>query len=181
MTQVCSSLAEAHAAGLIHRDIKPANIMINRRGGIYDFVKLLDFGLVKALDGPRQSSATAQGLTGTPLYMSPEAIERSWTVDARSDIYALGAVGYFLLTGKPVFEGDNIVEICMRHVDTPPVPPACGCGSRSRRTWNRSSCVAWPNRPPTGRSRPRSCGGFWSGPWCRRVGPTKTRPPGGTA
>jgi eukaryotic-like serine/threonine-protein kinase len=125
LKQVCGSLIEAHAAGLIHRDIKPANIMINRRGGIYDFVKLLDFGLVKALDGPRQSSYTVSpGLTGTPLYMSPEAIEKGWTVDARSDIYALGAVGYFLLTGKPVFEGDNIVEICLRHIDTPPVPPS---------------------------------------------------------
>lgn len=125
MKQVCGSLIEAHAAGLIHRDIKPANIMINRRGGIFDFVKLLDFGLVKAVDGPRQSSVTAgPGLTGTPLYMSPEAIEKGWTVDARSDIYALGAVGYYLLTGKPVFEGDNIVEICLRHVDTPPVPPS---------------------------------------------------------
>ena len=125
MKQVCGSLIEAHAAGLIHRDIKPANIMINRRGGIYDFVKLLDFGLVKAVDGPRQSTVTvAPGLTGTPLYMSPEAIEKAWTVDARSDIYALGAVGYFLLTGKPVFEGDNIVEICMRHVETPPIPPS---------------------------------------------------------
>ena len=125
LKQVCGSLIEAHAAGLIHRDIKPANIMINRRGGIYDFVKLLDFGLVKAVDGPRQSTVTvAPGLTGTPLYMSPEAIEKGWTVDARSDIYALGAVGYFLLTGKPVFEGDNVVEICMRHVDTPPLPPS---------------------------------------------------------
>jgi serine/threonine protein kinase len=85
----------------------------------------LDFGLVKALDGPKQSTVTvAPGLTGTPLYMSPEAIEQSWTVDARSDLYALGAVGYFLLTGKPVFEGDNIVEICLRHVDTAPVPPS---------------------------------------------------------
>jgi hypothetical protein len=129
MEQVCGSLIEAHAAGLIHRDIKPANIMINRRGGICDFVKLLDFGLVKALDGPRQSTVTvAPGLTGTPLYMSPEAIDKAWTVDARSDIYALGAVGYFLLTGKPVFEGDNIVEICMRHVDTPPVPPSVRLG-----------------------------------------------------
>jgi len=125
LEQVCGSLAEAHAAGLIHRDIKPANIMINCRGGMLDFVKLLDFGLVKAMDGPRQSTVTvAPGLTGTPLYMSPEAIEQRWTVDARSDLYALGAVGYFLLTGRPVFEGDTIVDICMRHVDTLPTPPS---------------------------------------------------------
>jgi eukaryotic-like serine/threonine-protein kinase len=129
LKQVCGSLIEAHGAGLIHRDIKPANIMINRRGGMFDFVKLLDFGLVKAVDGQRQSTLTAApGLTGTPLYMSPEAIERAWTVDARSDLYALGAVGYFLLTGTPVFQGENIIEICMRHVDTAATAPSVRLG-----------------------------------------------------
>ena len=131
--------------------------MINRRGGIYDFVKLLDFGLVKALDGPRQSTVTVSpGLTGTPLYMSPESIEKSWTVDARSDIYALGAVGYFLLTGKPVFEGENIVEICMRHVDTPPIPPSVRLRRPVSADLETLIFAVWPSRPPIGHSRPRS-------------------------
>jgi hypothetical protein len=94
LLQICGSLYEAHSEGLVHRDIKPANIMLSRRGGLPDVVKVPDFGLVKAIDDETQSSATAAGsLTGTPLYMSPEAIESPMSVDARSDIYAVGAVG----------------------------------------------------------------------------------------
>jgi serine/threonine protein kinase len=125
LEQVCGSLYEAHSLGLVHRDIKPANIMLNRRGGQPDVVKVLDFGLVKALDDQRQAGLTQNAsLTGTPLYMSPEAIQMPNTVDARSDIYAVGAVGYFLLTGQPVFEADNVVDLCQKHVATPPVPPS---------------------------------------------------------
>lgn len=125
LLQVCSSLYEAHSAGLVHRDIKPANIMLNRRGGEPDVVKVLDFGLVKALDDVKQSGMTQQNsLTGTPLYMSPEAIQLPNSVDARSDLYAVGAVGYFLLTGLPVFDADNVVDLCQKHVATPPVPPS---------------------------------------------------------
>jgi hypothetical protein len=125
LQQVCGSLYEAHSLGLVHRDIKPANIMLNRRGGQPDVVKVLDFGLVKALDDQRQAGLTQQAsLTGTPLYMSPEAIQMPNSVDARSDIYAVGAVGYFLLTGLPVFEADNVVDLCQKHVATPPVPPS---------------------------------------------------------
>jgi hypothetical protein len=125
LEQVCGSLYEAHSLGLVHRDIKPANIMLNRRGGQPDIVKVLDFGLVKALDDQRQAGLTQNAsLTGTPLYMSPEAIQMPGTVDARSDIYAVGAVGYFLLTGQPVFEADNVVDLCQKHVATPPVPPS---------------------------------------------------------
>ena len=119
--QVCGSLYEAHSLGLVHRDIKPANIMLNRRGGEPDVVKVLDFGLVKALDDQKQAGLTQQAsLTGTPLYMSPEAIQLPNSVDARSDLYAVGAVGYFLLTGQPVFEADNVVDLCQKHVATPP-------------------------------------------------------------
>ena len=122
---MCGSLYEAHSLGLVHRDIKPANIMLNRRGGQPDVVKVLDFGLVKALDDQRQAGLTQQAsLTGTPLYMSPEAIQMPNSVDARSDLYAVGAVGYFLLTGQPVFEADNVVDLCQKHVATPPMPPS---------------------------------------------------------
>jgi serine/threonine protein kinase len=88
-------------------------------------VKVLDFGLVKALDDGKQQSMTQQSaLTGTPLYMSPEAIQMPNTVDARSDLYAVGAVGYFLLTGGPVFDAENVMDLCRKHVDTPPIPPS---------------------------------------------------------
>jgi hypothetical protein len=125
LEQVCGSLYEAHSLGLVHRDIKPANIMLNRRGGQPDVVKVLDFGLVKALDDQRQAGLTQQAsLTGTPLYMSPEAIQLPNSVDARSDLYAVGAVGYFLLTGQPVFDAENVVDLCQKHVATPPTPPS---------------------------------------------------------
>lgn len=125
LSQVCGSLYEAHSLGLVHRDIKPANIMLNRRGGVGDVVKVLDFGLVKALDEAKQSGTTAaNSLTGTPLYMAPEAILAPTTVDARSDLYAVGAVGYFLITGKPVFDSSNLVELCKQHVEAIPVSPA---------------------------------------------------------
>jgi predicted Ser/Thr protein kinase len=125
LLQVCSSLYEAHSLGLVHRDIKPANIMLNRRGGEPDVVKVLDFGLVKAVDDQQQKGMTHQAsLTGTPLYMSPEAIQLPNSVDGRSDLYAVGAMGYFLLTGKPVFEADSIVDLCQKHVATPPIPPS---------------------------------------------------------
>ena len=125
LQQICGSLFEAHSLGLIHRDIKPANIMLNRRGGQPDVVKVLDFGLVKALDEQHLAGRTQNAsLTGTPLYMSPEAIQLPNSVDARSDIYAVGAVGYFLLTGSPVFEAESVVALCEKHVSAPPTPPS---------------------------------------------------------
>jgi hypothetical protein len=125
LRQVCGSLAEAHAIGLIHRDIKPANLVLTCRGGVYDLVKVLDFGLVKALGGDGQVQLTAtHSLTGTPRYLSPEAIEHPDTVDARTDIYAMGAVGYYLLTGTPVFLATNLVELCMQHVNAIPESPS---------------------------------------------------------
>jgi serine/threonine protein kinase len=125
LQQICGSLYEAHSLGLVHRDIKPANIMLNRRGGEPDVVKVLDFGLVKALDDAKQAGQTQQNsLTGTPLYMSPEAIQLPSSVDARSDLYAVGAVGYFLITGAPVFEAESVVDLCQKHVAATPTPPS---------------------------------------------------------
>lgn len=131
LTQICGSLAEAHGVGLIHRDIKPANILLNRRGGMYDHVKVLDFGLVKAVDAIQQTSLTGtHAITGTPLYMAPESIERPDEVDARSDLYAVAAVGYFLLTGTPVFEGQSVLEICRNQLQAIPESPSKRLGKR---------------------------------------------------
>lgn len=125
LKQVCGSLYEAHTMGLVHRDIKPANVMLNRRGADPDVVKVLDFGLVKELDGEGQ-----RGMAGTPLYMPPEAIEQPATVDARSDIYAVGAVGYFLLTGRVVFEAGDMKELMRMHLVETPQPPSAVRGEK---------------------------------------------------
>jgi serine/threonine protein kinase len=123
--QVCGALAEAHEVGVIHRDIKPANIMLNRRGGIADLIKVLDFGLVRAVDSGREARLTPAGsIAGTPQYLSPEQIERPDQVDARSDLYAVGAVGYFLLTGTLPFRGGTLIEILLRQVRDVPEPPS---------------------------------------------------------
>lgn len=124
LLQICGSLYEAHSQGLVHRDIKPANVMLNRRGCEPDVVKVLDFGLVKATEPSGERQGTGNALAGTPLYMSPESIQAPMSVDARSDIYAVGAVGYFLLTGRPVFEAGNLADLCHKHIDESPVPPS---------------------------------------------------------
>jgi len=126
LCQVCESLEEAHERGLVHRDIKPPNIHVGRVGLRYDFVKVLDFGLVKAVanKGDGQSLATAQGMTpGTPSYMAPE-LALGEKVDGRADLYALGCVAYYLLTGQLVFEADNMLAMVARHLSTVPVPPS---------------------------------------------------------
>ncbi len=131
LQQAASALAEAHSAGLIHRDINPANIMLCERGGSQDTVKVLDFGLVKEIAGG-SALASVTGVntvTGTPRYMSPEAIAEPEKVDARSDLYALGAVGYFLLTGRHVFDGESVVEICARHLHATPKSLSEGLGA----------------------------------------------------
>jgi eukaryotic-like serine/threonine-protein kinase len=155
LRQICGSLSEAHQAGLVHRDIKPANIMLCCRGGLYDFVKVLDFGLVRSNEDQQMALTAAGGLTGTPLYMSPEAIERPKEVDARSDLYAVGAVGYCLLTGKPVFTGENVLEVCMQHFNKQPVPPSERLGKPISRDLEDLvlRCLAKRpgNRPPTAR------------------------------
>ncbi len=125
LKQVCGSLAEAHSIGLIHRDVKPANILLNVRGGMFDVVKLLDFGLVKLVDNSSEAQVTkAGGVVGTPMYMSPEAYQSPETVDARTDLYAVGAVGYFLLTGEPPFLGESMLDILKHQVETVPDAPS---------------------------------------------------------
>ena len=125
LQQVASALVEAHGIGLIHRDIKPENIILCERGGIPDVAKVVDFGLVRDLEpasGPRLTQANL--IQGTPLYLSPEAIRAPDAVDARSDIYGLGAVGYYLLTGTHVFDGATAVEVCSHHLHSRPEPPS---------------------------------------------------------
>jgi eukaryotic-like serine/threonine-protein kinase len=125
LRQVCDSLEEAHARGLVHRDIKPANIHIGRVGCREDFVKVLDFGLVKtAAVGAAQSLATIEGvIMGTPAYMAPE-MALGDNVDARADLYALGCVAYYLLTGDQVFTGDTVIKVITQHLQAVPVPPS---------------------------------------------------------
>jgi serine/threonine-protein kinase len=126
LRQVCESLAEAHAQGLVHRDIKPANIHVGRLGLQHDFVKVLDFGLVKSIGdaGDGRSIATAEGLTpGTPAYMAPE-MARNEPIDARADLYAVGCVAHFLLTGRLVFEGTTGLQVILMHASDAPVKPS---------------------------------------------------------
>ena len=125
LEQACGSLAEAHASGMIHRDIKPANIYLTNRGGLYDFVKVLDFGLAKDISGAAATNITAAAsLTGTPLYLAPETIQNPESADARGDVYAIGAVGYFLLTGSTVFRAGSIMDILTAHLKETPEPPS---------------------------------------------------------
>ncbi|MGH7656655.1 MAG: serine/threonine-protein kinase, partial [Gemmatimonadales bacterium] len=126
LLQVCESLEEAHVRGLVHRDIKPANIHIGRLGLRNDFVKVLDFGLVKSVSGAGADSSLGTGVDvtpGTPAYMAPE-MALGEAIDARADLYALGCVGYFLLTGKVVFESSNALQAIARHLNDQPVPPS---------------------------------------------------------
>jgi hypothetical protein len=127
LVQAAGALAEAHGIGLIHRDIKPANIFLTEQGGVPDVAKVLDFGLVKEV----KQSATEKNdvtqtdaLTGTPMYMAPESILFPDEVDARTDLYSLGAVGYFLVTGEDVFTGHNVIEVCGHHIHSVPVRPS---------------------------------------------------------
>jgi hypothetical protein len=125
VSMACGALIEAHGVGLIHRDIKPANLMLCRQGGEYDVLKLLDFGLVKqvSVEGEAQLTGVST-LLGTPHYMAPESILSADSADARSDIYALGAVAYFLLAGAEVFHGKSVIELCGQHLHQPPEPLA---------------------------------------------------------
>jgi serine/threonine-protein kinase len=126
LRQVCHSLAEAHARRLVHRDITPANLYLCRMGLDYDFVKVLDFGLVK-FDARREIEHTIMGAghatAGTPAFMAPELIAGG-DVDARADVYSLGCVAYYLLTGQMVFEADSAMKMFVQHLQATPVPPS---------------------------------------------------------
>ena len=128
LRQACGALAEAHGIGLVHGDIKPANLLLVDRGGVPDVIKVVDFGLVKHVDveGTEATIAVPPGniVQGTPHYLAPEAVRGDHYREARSDLYALGAVGYFLLTGHPVFKADTVVELFAHHLHTDPTPPS---------------------------------------------------------
>jgi serine/threonine-protein kinase len=126
LRQVCEALGEAHDRGLVHRDIKPANIQICRRGRDCDYVKVLDFGLVKRLtpiDGGEPTLSTPDMVAGTPAYLSPETASGD-PVDGRSDLYSLGCVAYWMLTGRQVFEADSVIQMIARHLQSTPLPPS---------------------------------------------------------
>ncbi|HEV3445392.1 MAG TPA: serine/threonine-protein kinase [Gemmataceae bacterium] len=125
LRQTCQALREAHGIGLIHRDIKPGNIFAAQRGALYDVAKLLDFGLVKPMAETSSARLTQEGaISGTPLFMSPEQARDGNDVDARSDIYSLGAVAYTLLTGRPPFDGSNPLEVMIAHARDEVAPPS---------------------------------------------------------
>jgi serine/threonine-protein kinase len=124
---VAGALVEAHEIGLIHRDIKPANIILCKQGGFFDVPKVVDFGLVKDLSGADIGLTATASLMGTPLYMSPEAISAN-AMDGRADLYALGAVGYFMATGTHVFSAQSLFQVCAHHLHTKPEPPSSRLG-----------------------------------------------------
>jgi len=125
LLQVSASLAEAHAAGLVHRDIKPGNLVACRYGLERDFMKVLDFGLVRHTAAPREDRLTEEGVaTGTPAYMAPEAARGDLDLDHRADLYSLGCVAYWLLTGQTVFQSRNGMAMLLEHMQSDPVPPS---------------------------------------------------------
>ena len=126
LTQLCHSLAEAHGAGMVHRDVKPANVYVCRRGRDVDFVKVLDFGLVKSHrrdDMTEMDLSRDQAVRGTPSFMAPEQALGA-PMDGRADIYATGCLAYWLLTGERVFTGGSAIEVLMQHAQVRPVPPS---------------------------------------------------------
>ncbi|MCC6525279.1 MAG: serine/threonine protein kinase [Polyangiaceae bacterium] len=125
LLQVAGALAEAHGVGLIHRDIKPANVMLCERGGVADVAKVLDFGLVKEMaTRPHQTLTGIDEIMGTPLFMSPESIQSPGEVGEQADIYSLGALGYYLVTGQHVFQGSTFIAVSNHHLNTTPTPPS---------------------------------------------------------
>jgi serine/threonine-protein kinase len=123
LRQVCGALYEAHAVGLIHRDIKPSNIITCERGGVPDVAKLLDFGLVRSRDADPDHLSQEGTMAGTPAYMAPEQAEGKKELDARGDLYSLGAVGYYLLTGQPPFVRPSPLQTVIAHLCDMPTPP----------------------------------------------------------
>jgi len=155
LRQVCESLEEAHVRGLVHRDIKPANIHIGRLGLRHDFVKVLDFGLVKSVAGPSSATslATEIGMTpGTPDYMAPE-ITLGEDFDGRADLYAVGCVAYYLLTGRLIFEAANVYHVIARHLHDAPIPPSQHAGTAIPPALEQLVMACLAKRPD---QRPRS-------------------------
>jgi serine/threonine-protein kinase len=131
LRQACRSLAEAHEQGLVHRDIKPANLFVSRLGTQYDYLKVLDFGIVKGdpdrrvHDAPGPTLLSAPHLLqGTPAFMAPEVIFEDRVVDGRTDLYSLACAAYWALTGQPVFQANSPAQMLLHHAQTAPVPPS---------------------------------------------------------
>ena len=175
LRQACEALHEAHEAGLVHRDIKPANIMAAFRGGHHDVAKLLDFGLVKTLsEDEKAPHISREGtVTGSPLYMAPEQIMRTQAPDRRTDIYGLGAVAYFTLTGRPPFRADSPMEVMIAHVRDSATPPS-QLRPEIPLTWNVSSCGALPRIRTSVISIPRALPKTWSAAPTPLTGPRNT-------
>ncbi len=166
------ALNEAHEVGLIHRDIKPSNIMLARQGGVPDVTKVLDFGLVKNLGQVDDLEKTnTMSIKGTPHYLSPEAIQDPQGIDGRTDIYALGAVGYYLLAGHHVFEGKTIMEVCLHHLNSkpPPLSEASGRDVPADLEALIFSCLekSQSDRPATGQDLADALDRLSVAPWTR--------------
>ena len=128
LRQVCGSLAEAHRIGLIHRDIKPANILLTRRGGVCDLVKVLDFGVGKVMSMGKTVGLAANAVVGTPHFMPPEGIEKPESVNGQSDLYSVGAVGYWLLTGTTLFDEEKVRAVLTHQKKSEPLTPSARAG-----------------------------------------------------
>ena len=156
LRQVCHSLSEAHATGLVHRDIKPANIFLCRYGEEFDFVKVLDFGIVRAARGSAKRAGgletREQRIEGTPAFMAPEQAMGD-PVDHRADIYATGCLAYWLLTGELVFTAENPIALLMRHANAPPDAPSSRGTGRSRAPSTSWCSPVWRKIPT---QRPQS-------------------------
>ena len=160
LRQACRSLSEAHEAGLVHRDIKPANLYACKLGLDYDFLKVLDFGMVKATFGKDATRLTAQGFTtGTPAFIAPELALEDLEVDGRADIYSLGCVAYWLLTGKLVFEAESPAQMVMHHVQTEPKLPSMVSEIDIPKDLERVIMACLEKAP---KNRPRSASQLWS-------------------
>jgi serine/threonine protein kinase len=171
VAQVAQALAEAHKKGLIHRDIKPPNVLLTQ-AHVPDLVKVVDFGLVKevARRGDRETQPQGGGFAGTPSYMSPEALSRPDSVDARSDVYSLGCLAYFLLTASPVFRGDSTIEIGAHHLHTAPTPMSVRASREVPQPLEELvlSCLAKkPEDRPATDSVVAALRGFSAEPWGR--------------
>ena len=159
MGQVLGSLAEAHERGLIHRDIKPANIMLCKRGGVSDRVKVVDFGLAKDIDSDLSSDISQTGaISGTPQYIAPEYLKDVALLSPSADVYAVGATAFKLITGRDLFQGSSIVDILSKVLrDDPPRISefAPGSARRRRRIGRALRSAGSANAPP---QRPRGAG-----------------------
>ena len=179
LRQACEALAEAHAAGLIHRDLKPANLFAARRGGRHDVVKLLDFGLVKSLDGdPTATPGSAGRIQRHAAVHGPRAGPGAPGLDHRCDLYALGGVAYFLLTGHAFFEVGDVNGMSRPRSGTRWSRPP-GTGPSSPTTWSESCCDSWPRTPPTATPTPPASPSPWSPVPTPAHGTTRRRPAGG--